>query len=273
MWEQGIPAAAVEAAAVHEHVVGHAGMMPPPHRAGLRRRRDKHCGRLGPTRAASSRAEAGARGGDAHAAGPVDDADLTAITTLATGALNHWLAQNANTSDGDPPQGVFAEVLDAPVGWAALSALAEASIDGGRVAFHQPDADLPAVPAVEAEQVRRTEGGAWVQSAVSHGWTQGLLDMLVRTDSGEIGAWTVSSLSRLTRSSSRLSWLLAFALSRGVPVMTSNFLLRPGEAFVRMGPLRVPEPTRPTLHLRDGAGLAGVHRKLARELADQLEMA
>lgn len=108
--------------------------------------------------------------------------------------------------------------------------------------------------------------GAAVHCGVSPVVDDRLHTLLTAADAGRQGVWFVSSLSRLSRDIARLAFVLEFAQSRGVQILTTNALIRPGEVSTRRGPLQPAE--RDLVLSRVGtAGLSGVHAKLLWQVA------
>jgi hypothetical protein len=203
---------------------------------------------------------------DVHARGAIPDATLLEITYLATGALNVWLSQHLNPAEGAPPVGVFAPLVTHPRAYAALQALAIAAETGGRRGFRMPEAPVPALPAASTYE---DSAGKVRRSALSD-FDVVLVGHLSAVATGEMQLLFLSSLSRLSRDSVMLATAVEFVLAHGGTLLTTNFLLRPGEAFARRPPLIGPSSHDPPSVLTDD-GLAGLHAKHVRSVLAQAQ--
>ena len=198
---------------------------------------------------------------DAHASSVVSDSDLLAITYLATGALNTWLSPRLNRRWNAPAAGVFARVPEHPRAYAALQALALAAEAGGRRAFRAPEAPVPQLPVAGAH----VDSGGKVRRSALAALDEPLLRQLAAVATGDQQVFFTSSLSRVSRDSVLLATVLEFVLAHGGTLLTTNFLLRPGEAFSRRPPLIAANTHNPLAALTD-AGLSGLHAKHVRHL-------
>jgi hypothetical protein len=72
-----------------------------------------------------------------------------------------------------------------------------------------------------------------------------------------------SALSRYSRDSAKLHRVLEFLLAHRATILTTNYLIRPADVWVRRGDLVKPNSRDPYAGLADTRGLAGTHRKLA----------
>lgn len=170
---------------------------------------------------------------DAHARSLVGDAKLFEITYLATGAFNAWSSQHLNSGEDAPPVGVFAGVAEHPRAYRAPQALALAAESGGRQVFRMPDGPIPELPEPGNHE---DSGGKVCRSALS-ALDEVLIANLTAVAAGEMGVVFVSSLSRFSRNSTLLATVIEFVLAHGGTFLTTNFLLRPREAFCRRPPL------------------------------------
>ena len=80
----------------------------------------------------------------------------------------------------------------------------------------------------------------------------------------------VPTLSRFSRNLGKLMLIIEYLLARGVPILTTNYLLRAGDAWVRRGQLVMPDNAHPVAGLAVMRGLIGVHREIARQVASDL---
>lgn len=171
---------------------------------------------------------------NAHARGPVEDGDLTRITVLATGALNEWLYENSNKDEHAPPCGMFAAAADHSRAYPALRALAAAAERGGRRSFRMPRPGVPDRPA-GAPAVRDTARVRVVRSGLD-ALDDDLLARLDAVADGSSPLGFCSSLSRYSRDTRLLCQVLDVVLAHGGSLLTTNFLIRPGEVFSRRPP-------------------------------------
>jgi hypothetical protein len=100
-----------------------------------------------------------------------------------------------------------------------------------------------------------------VQSAIDPAMNEQLVLMLKYAIDGGIPLF-ITSLSRLSRNMDKLLYLMELLLSHGVPIVTTNYLIRPSDVWVRKGQLLQPDSFKPEIGLSDLSGLAGSHRKV-----------
>jgi hypothetical protein len=202
---------------------------------------------------------------EAHARGLVGDAKLFELTYLATGAFNAWSSQHLNRDEDAPPVGVFAGVTEHPRAYAALQALALAAESGGRQAFRMPDGPVPELP---EPGMHKMSAGRVRRSALS-ALDGPLVRELSALGSGEIEVAFASSMSRYSRNSILLATVVEFVLAHGGTLLTTNFLLRPGEAFCRRPPL-VGSASHDPLSKLSADRLPGLQAKKVRKIQKQL---
>lgn len=70
-------------------------------------------------------------------------------------------------------------------------------------------------------------------------------------------------------SSEKLHRILEYLLAHNATLLTTNYLIRSSDVWVRRGELVKPDSRRPGVGLTQTRGLAGTHRKLAETLARQ----
>lgn len=203
---------------------------------------------------------------DVHARGLVGDDALTQITYLATGAFNAWLIKHATEADG-APVGVFAAVADHPRAYAALQALALAAERGGRQAFRMPDGPIPELP---PPGMHEAVGGKVRRSGLSTLDDQFLRNLQAVAE-GEMDVLFASSLSRFSRDSGRLASVIEHVLAHRGTLLTTNFLLRPREAFSRRPPL-IGANSHDPLSVITTDGLSGLHVKYVRLIRHMVEV-
>jgi hypothetical protein len=78
-----------------------------------------------------------------------------------------------------------------------------------------------------------------------------------------------SALSRYSCNSEKLHRILEFLLAHRATILTTNYLIRPTDVWVRRGALVKPDSSRPFAGALDTRGLAGPHRKVAESVAAQ----
>lgn len=78
------------------------------------------------------------------------------------------------------------------------------------------------------------------------------------------------TLSRISRSHTKLLRTIEFFLAHGSTIVTTNYMLRAEDAWVRRGALVQPDNSgEHTRGLHELNGLSGVHGKIVRQLATQ----
>ena len=208
---------------------------------------------------------------DVHSHGPIDDPELLDITYTGTGAFNAWLNSNANPNDHDPPKGVFAATADCVRASAGLQALALAAENGGRRSFRTPKAPPPVTPWT-------ADGGAvddpvWADGRIERSALAAvdshLVGMLDSVAEGSAGLLVTSSLSRYSRDSVLLAQIVEFLLAHKATILTTNLMLRPGEAFARRPPF-VAADSQNTLVGINAERLSGIHAKVLNQVIAEL---
>lgn len=94
-------------------------------------------------------------------------------------------------------------------------------------------------------------------SAIDPRFDQKLYGLLQQVAQGEIVLYT-SALSRYSRNSAKLHRVLEFLLAHGATILTTNYLLRPGDVWVRRGDLVKPNSEDPAASIGDLRGLSGL---------------
>jgi hypothetical protein len=142
---------------------------------------------------------------------------------------------------------------------------------GGRQALRLPAAPVPDLPAggelAEASPSASDET-LTVFSAIDPRFDQNLIGLLSRAAAGEMLLVT-SALSRYSRNSEKLHRILEFLLAHEATILTTNYLIRPTDVWVRRGALVKPDSKQPYAGVVNTRGLAGTHRKLAERIAAQ----
>ena len=204
---------------------------------------------------------------DAHATGPVCDPSLREITLLAVGALNTWAMENLNRDEEAPPAGVFRVFGERPRAYAALQALALAAEGGGRRSFRMPDAPVPESPQAVLGDGAADRGGPVSRSGLAEP-DEVLRGRLAAVAAGDLDIVFVSSLSRFSRDSTMIADAVEMVLAHGGTILTTNFLLRPGEAFSRRPPFVGADSHDPISAVVPDR-MSGLHAKRVRWLLSQ----
>jgi hypothetical protein len=119
----------------------------------------------------------------------------------------------------------------------------------------------------ELLDVDRRDDGQVILDGIDPRFDQVAMHLLKEVVNGDRDLVYVSHLSRLSRNTEKLLRTLEIILAAGVPVLTTNMLLRPNDVWVREPEAFVaPVSTDPLVGLRELRGLAGSHRKLVAAL-------
>jgi hypothetical protein len=211
---------------------------------------------------------------DLHVRGLVEVAAIKTITTMAAGPLSHLLAARRRRPGPPIPDSPFAGLKEQyPRAWTCLAAVVAAYPAGGRVGYREPKGSVPELPSPEdrVEAEKSTDpGSAVVFSAIDPRFDQDLIEAIRLTAEQGLPFFT-TSLSRLSRNSIKLLRVLEYLLAHHVPVLTTNYLLRSDDAWLRRRIFIKPDVDHPERGLRDTTGLNGTHRSLARSVAAALE--
>jgi len=78
-----------------------------------------------------------------------------------------------------------------------------------------------------------------------------------------------STLSRYARNSDKLHRILEYLLAHNATILTTNYLIRPTNVWVRRGTLVKPDSRDPYTCIAQTRGLTGTHRKLAETITAQ----
>ena len=206
----------------------------------------------------------------AHHDGPLDTGILT-ITEYATAPLSHFLAARGREPVPCHGPNPFTDLATRyPRAWACLHALTDCFADGGRQPLHLPAAPTPELPS--GDEITTTASmynpaGA-VFSAIDPSFDQHLIDLLTQPTSDGFVLCT-SALSRYSRNSDKLHRILEYLLAHHATILTTNYLIRPTDVWVRRGPLVKPDSRDPYAGIAQTRGLAGTHRKLTETITAQ----
>ena len=128
------------------------------------------------------------------------------------------------------------------------------------------EAPVPALPGadeqVEAKPSKNHEH-AVLLSAIDPRFDQQLMNVLQQVADGMPLVW-VPKLSHFSRNPSKLLRVLEFLLAHKATILTTNYLLRPHDVWVRRGSL-VPPNNDVRQVLGDSRGLSGAHRAMVQQ--------
>jgi hypothetical protein len=200
------------------------------------------------------------------------DSGIVAITRYVAGPLSHFLAsRRRNPVDRDGPNPFRDLAAQYPRAWACLTALSEVFSAGGRQPFKLPIGPLPQLPSgdeLAAAQPASRDAATAVFSAIDPRFDQHLLRLLQQASQEPTLLFT-STLSRYSRNSTKLHRVLEFLLAHKATILTTNYLIRRRDVWVRHGDLIKPDSRDPYAGIADSRGLSGIHHKLASGVATQ----
>lgn len=204
---------------------------------------------------------------EAHVSGSVNASGIEGITTLAVAPLSHFLAgwrpdRNRNN--------LFAGLPTAyPWAWACLTAVTHAFARGGRWPYQRPAAPVPELPVAEVvSPARAVDGKAVVFSGIDPRFDEHMVQLMQDLSDNDQGAvWTVASLSRISRNLAKLLKVMEYLLAHDISILTSNYLLRPSDVWVRRGTLVAIDRDNALAAWQDEGGLSGAHRATAEKIA------
>jgi len=212
----------------------------------------------------------------AHSSGALKAGGVKALTTHGAMVLARLLTDERAPESSDHAD-LFTDLPTRyPRAWAALAAIADAvggggggggGGSGGRHAYRMPDAPIPPMPAIDdAVDVKRSKDhdSGVIQSAIDPNLNRHLVEGITRVIEAEVPIY-VTSLSRFSRNMDRLLYLIELLLAHDIPIVTTNYLIRSGDVWVRKGRLLQPD-SYSTSGLDDLTGLSGSHRKIVEGL-------
>lgn len=209
---------------------------------------------------------------EAHANGPLESGGIQAITSAATAPLSHLLAAGRRGRVQVDGQNLFAGLSDAhPRAWACLTALTDVLGPGGRGSYRAPDAPTPTLTnpdeLIDAPASAR-DGRISVLNAIDPRFDQRLADLLHAAAFDGV-LLVLSALSRISRNLDKLLRALEFLIAHNATVLTTNYMIRNGDVWVRRGHFVKPASHNPGACLRDSTGLSGAHKKAYEQAAKQ----
>lgn len=208
-----------------------------------------------------------------HAHGGPVTGGITPITTYGLGPLSYLIAarQRSPLAAGvaDDPCVDLPEAY--PRAWACLEALRTClNSGGGRIGYRSPGGPVPELPDVSevidaepADNVEMPSDGftGVIFSGIDPRFDQHGFHLLKMATEGEGLLLGLSSLSRISRNSRKLSRVLEFLLAHRARILTTNYLLTDTEVWVRRRELIKPDPKHPMRGFEALSGLSGAHKK------------
>jgi hypothetical protein len=194
--------------------------------------------------------------------GPLDGG-IAPVTQYAAGPLSHLLAaRRRHPVDGQGPNPFAGLAERYPRAWACLDVLTDTFADGGRGPLRLPSAPVPSLPSGDEVVTAppADDDTVTVFSAIDPRFDQGLVELLGKVAEGDFVLCT-SALSRYSRNSEKLHRILEVLLAHRATILTTNYLIRPTDVWVRRDALVKPDSSKPFAGVLDTRGLAGTHRK------------
>jgi hypothetical protein len=208
----------------------------------------------------------------AHHDGPLDSSGIITLTEYAAAPLSHFLAARRREPVDYPGPNPFAGLATRYTrAWACLTALTDGFADGGRQPLHLPAAPTPELPSgddITATTRSTHDPATTVFSAIDPRFDQRLIDLLTQATNDGFVLCT-SALSRYSRNSDKLHRILEYLLAHNATILTTNYLIRPTDVWVRRGTLVKPHSRNAYEGIAQTHGLTGTHRKLAETITAQ----
>ncbi|SDT10967.1 hypothetical protein [Actinoplanes derwentensis] len=159
-----------------------------------------------------------------------------------------------------------------PRAWACFTVLAEAFTNRGRHPLRLPAAPIPELPhgdEVVTVPLSGVDDAGPVFSAIDPRYDQHMIAALRDAATAPTTAW-MSALSRYSRNSDKLHRTVEYLLAHQTTILTTNYLIRPTDVWIRRGHLRRLDSRDPYTALTDIHGLAGTHRNIVEDLTRRL---
>lgn len=213
---------------------------------------------------------------DVHTTGQVNSGGIQAITTQATAPLSHFLAARRRKPMEDDRKDLFDGLQEKyPHAWACLATLSHAHNVGGRVGYSSPEnvvgVELPGREEL-IDAVLSKKAGRIVLNAIDPRFDKYTVDQLqMAADQGM--PFVVSALSRFSRNQDKLMYIMEFLLTRKVPILTANYMLRTNDVWVRKNLCKPVSDADPGSALSNLDGLTGAHRRAASQIYHALTLA
>lgn len=212
-----------------------------------------------------------------HVSGLVEPGGLHAVTEMAAGPLSHLLAAARREPiplTGPDPFGDLSATY--PRAWACLEALADTiAHDNGRRDYRAPEVSgMPSLPqpheVVPDRRAEHIKGGTLFNS-IDPRFDEEFMRQLrvaVHEQSDKPGVFFVSALSRFSRNSHKQLRVVELLLAHKVTILTTNYMLRPHDVWVRRGTLAKPNSHNPLAEMDRLQGLTGAHRQMVKQLLE-----
>ena len=208
--------------------------------------------------------------------GKIKAGGIEGITTIAAAPLSHLLAAHRDAPSSEAADRELFAALSGryPRAWSCCAALADALPTGGRHGYRLPEAAVPELPPesewVDATQTDTTDQAqASVLSAIDPRFDRYLAEQLSLVVEHQ-APFFVPTLSRISRNQDRLLHVLEYLLAHGITIVTTNYMLRQSDVWVRRHPWVQPDSYDSTRGLHDLRGLSGSHRQMVSMLSEAL---
>jgi hypothetical protein len=184
-----------------------------------------------------------------HHDGLVTSGAIVPLTRSAAEPLSQLLAARRRDPIHRTGPNPFTGLADRyPRAWACLTALAAAFTDRRRHPLRLPAAPIPELPHDRDTAPTSPVTSAAdepVFSAIDPRNDPHLIDQLRQAATDFTMVLCTSALSRYSRNSDKLHRTLEYLLAHRATILTSNYLIRPTDVFVRREPLVRPDSTDP----------------------------
>ena len=214
---------------------------------------------------------------EVHADGHVNEGGIQAITSTALAPVSHLIAarrREPQPVNGPNPFHGLRETY--PRAWACLEALTEAYAEGGRIGYRASKAPVPLLPTLdERVQTTAVTSGTgdrfFVQSGIEVRFDDQLVAQMEAAAQAPLALF-LPTLSRASRNTAKMMRTLEFFLAHRATIVTTNFMLRAEDVWVRRGDLVQPDNSgEHTRGLHDLTGLGGAHRRMVQQLAARFD--
>lgn len=207
---------------------------------------------------------------EAHTNGPLNPGGIQAITTAATAPLSHLLAAGRRGLVQQDCENRFSSLPERyPRASACLTVLADTIGPGGRSAYRAPASPVPSLPGpselVDAPAAT-SDDRVSVLNGIDDRFDHRLVEMLDAAAFQDVVLW-LSALSRISRNLDKLLRALEFLIAHNATVLTTNYMIRGSDVWVRRGTFVKPVSNDPAACLSDSTGLTGAHKKAYEQIA------
>lgn len=108
-----------------------------------------------------------------------------------------------------------------------------------------------------------------VLSGIDDRFDRRLVEMLDAAAFHGVVLW-ISALSRISRNLDKLRRTVEFLIAHNATVLTTNYMIRGNDVWVRRGAFVKPVSNDPAACLADSTGLSGAHKKAYEQIAEQV---